>query len=119
MFSFKRHVSCVPLLSFAGRCNLEGLSITNDDIVQVYGKVTCAKCEFTAVTPSAFEKHVNEVHNNVYPYVCCDKAFSSRSAFKGHVDRMHEGIFPLSSVQKSAETTGTFVGSKLSKNLCP
>jgi hypothetical protein len=95
------------------------LSITNDDIVQVYGKVTCAECEFTATAPSAFEKHVNEVHKNVYPYVCCDKKFSAKYLFKVHVDRMHKGIFPQSNVPKSAETTGAVVESKSSKNLSP
>ncbi len=82
----------------------------------LFGKVKCAKCDFAPLwsRPTAFEKHVNEVHKNVRPYACptCDKKYSARGSLEVHVKRIHGRGSALSNVSKRTKTKSAIAKSK-------
>jgi uncharacterized Zn-finger protein len=74
-----------------GIYNLKGYSITEQDLVISPHNIKCASCDFTAKMPSSFEKHINEVHKKVRPYVCtgCPKKFAGKLHMQDHFRKAH------------------------------
>jgi hypothetical protein len=75
------------------RCR--GLTVKKgqDYTVLPTGEKKCSLCEMTAKEISTIEKHVNEVHRKISPYVCehCGRTFPAKRAMDKHIAHVHDG----------------------------
>ena len=72
-----------------------GLTIKRDEDYTVLPsrEKKCILCELTAKDISTIEKHVNEVHKNIFPYICehCGLTFSAKKKMEKHIAKVHLG----------------------------